>query len=214
MGAVGAGNPSGQARKRTRKGEREATRIIEAATTALARDGFAGATLGRIAAEADVDKRMVTYYFGSREVVLAHVVRWLGERVAVRVEEALGEVPAERGPGPVAEAVIDALLSTSFAEPELPRAYMALLTGSRDAEVQAEMRAIKERFLALFERHLDALEAHGYALVDGRDGYATLMYAIVRGLVLDWADDGESATLRAAIERFKQIAASGFASGR
>jgi hypothetical protein len=147
-------------------------------------------------------------------VVLAHVVRWLGERVAVRVEEALGEVPAERGPGPVADAVIEALLSTSFAEPGLARAYMALLTGSRDAEVQAEMRAIKERFLALFEHHLDALETHGYVLVEGREGYATLMFAIVRGLVLDWADDGESATLRAAIERFKRVAAAGFASGR
>jgi AcrR family transcriptional regulator len=197
--------------KRTRKGEREAARILEAATAALARDGFAGATLGRIAAEAGVDKKMVLYYFGSREVLLARVVRWLGEQVAAQVEEALGEVPAAHGPGPVAEAVVDALWRASLAGPELPRTYMALLTGSRDAQVQAEMHNIKTRFLALFETHLDALEVQGYRLAQGREGYATLMYAMVRGLMLDWADDGETTSLLAALERFKKIAASGFA---
>jgi AcrR family transcriptional regulator len=171
-----------------------------------------GATLARIAEEADVDKRMVLYYFGSREALLAQVVKWLGERVAVQVEKALEEVSSILGPGPVADVGVDALWGASLAEPALPIAYMALLTGTRDERVRQALREIKVTFLSVFVRHVEALEAQGYLLTVDRDGYVRFAFALLRGLVLEWAEDGDSAVLRAGLEHFKTFAASCFAS--
>jgi AcrR family transcriptional regulator len=196
---------------RTRKGRREADRILESATAALARDGIMGATLARIAEEADVDKRMILYYFGSREALLAQVVKWLGERVAVQAEKALEEVSSALGPGPVADVGVDALWEASLAEPALPVAYMALLNGTRDEHVRQALREIKVTFLAAFLRHVEALETQGYLLTVDRDGYVRFAFALLRGLVLEWIEDGDSEVLRAGMEHFKTFAASCFA---
>jgi TetR/AcrR family transcriptional regulator, cholesterol catabolism regulator len=198
-------------RRRSRKGEREALRILEAATTSLARDGFAGATLGRIAAEADVDKAMVLYYFGSREELLGQVVKWLGERAAAQAEEALEAVSSVLGPGPVAAVGVQALWDSSLAVPELPRAYMALLTGSRHEEVRVALRELKARYMEIFRKHVAALEAQGYELKDDLEGYITLVFAILRGLVLEWAEDGDTPQLQASLDGFKAFAGSRFA---
>jgi AcrR family transcriptional regulator len=47
----------------------------------LARDGFGGTTLGRIAAEAAAEKRNVLYYCGTRERLMVTVVHNLGARI-------------------------------------------------------------------------------------------------------------------------------------
>lgn len=54
----------------TAKGDRRAASILQAATTILARDGFGGATLRRIAAEAGADMKSLVYYFGTRRRLL------------------------------------------------------------------------------------------------------------------------------------------------
>jgi AcrR family transcriptional regulator len=66
----------------TPKGDRRAASILRAATTVLARDGFGGATLGRIAAEAGAEKRSILYYFGTRERLMVRVVHSLGRQIA------------------------------------------------------------------------------------------------------------------------------------
>jgi len=202
----------GAVAKRTRKGNREADRILRAATVALARYGYVGATLSGIAEEADVDKRMILYYFGSREALLAQVVKWLGERAAAQVAAALRQVSSVLGPGPVADVGVEALWRSSLAEPELPIAYMALLTGTRNPVVQKALHDLKATFLTLFESHVDALEAQGYTLMVDRQGYVRFAFTLLRGLVLDWAEDGDSPALREGLEHFKIFAASCFKS--
>jgi AcrR family transcriptional regulator len=196
--------------KRSRKGHREADRILEAATVMLAREGIAGATLSAIAEEADVDKRMILYYFGSREALLAQVVKWLGERAAAEAGRALAEVSSVLGPGPVVDVGVDALWSASLREPALPVAYMALLCGNRDPDVRRALHELKETFLALFVEHVEALEAQGYRLTVDRDGFVRHSFTLLRGLVLEWAEDGESALLEQGLGYFKQFAASCF----
>lgn len=204
--------PLKTAPQRSRKGEREVERVLVAATTALARDGMAAATLGRIATEADVDKAMVVYYFGTREFLLAQVVKKLGERVATEVEAALERVSSRLEPGSVADVGVDALWSSILAVPELPRAYMALLTGSRDEKVREALRELRATFIAIFRRHMEALEAQGYRLLDDRGGFVTQFFATLRGLLLEWSESGESPPLRDALTGFKVFAASRFAS--
>ena len=54
------------------------------------------------------------------------------------------------------------------------------------------------------------IEAQGYVLVDDRDSYATAMFAMLRGLLLEWAEHGDSSTLAGARETFKRVAAESF----
>src|SRR4051794_839610 len=120
-------------RARSQKGEREAARILDAATAVLARDGMAGATLGRVATEAGVDKKMLVYYFSGRERLLAEVVRRVGQRLAENMEAAVAEFSE---PGAMADVGVDRLWEGTTEMPDLTRAYLVLVTSStQGAEV-------------------------------------------------------------------------------
>lgn len=192
--------------ERTPKGRRQAEAILAAATASLARDGFSGATLSRIAAEAEVDKRRVLYYFGSREVLLAQVVRRLASRIAVRVEAALTDATDPRG---FAEGV-EALWAGTIEDPELPRAYMALLSGSQDSAVRRELCALDEVFLRIFDDRVRALQERGYELTVNRESFVSFLYAIARGLVLEWQEYGDTPRLRDGLAEYKRVATSRF----
>lgn len=193
-----------ETRVRTAKGEREAERILDAATTVLARDGFGGATLGRIATEAGVDKRMVVYYFGGRESLLAQVVQRLGERIAANVEAAVIDTTE---PEAMAAGGIQVLWDCAIEDPVVPRAYLALLTSSGEApEVRAALLAVKRTFEAMFAGRVDALADLGYRLNTDREGFVKYMMANVRGLLLEWAEEGDSAGLESSLEQWKRVA--------
>src|SRR5688500_981067 len=53
----------------SREPERTKARILEAATQEFARYGLGGARVDRIAARAGANKRMLYYYFGSKEAL-------------------------------------------------------------------------------------------------------------------------------------------------
>ena len=50
------------------------TRILDAATSEFAQHGFGGARVDRIAARADANKRMLYYYFGSKDELFLAVL--------------------------------------------------------------------------------------------------------------------------------------------
>ncbi len=175
----------------TAKGQRSATRVLHAATVVLARDGFAGASLRAIAKQAGVDKRNVLYYFGSREALLVRVVQAVGERIAAAAENALAD-DAE-GQSAVG-TVIDALWDGITGEPELARAYIALLGGGAGSpEVDEALTAVKARYLQLL-RGVLAVGDPASAEVD-----SLLWLAVLRGLLLEWTETGETPALRASL---------------
>lgn len=198
----------GATRTRSPKGEREAARILTAATRSLARDGFGGATLGRIAAEAGVDKKMVVYYFSGRDPLLVELIRDIGRRVTANIADAIAQLSDLEE---TAETAIEKMWEGAIEEPELPRAYLALLAGSRESEpvaqALAELRTDIER---LFEERITAVEANGYRLVVERAGFRTLMLAIWRGLALEWAENGDTPALDEALAQFKRVVMSSF----
>lgn len=194
---------------RTPKGRREADRILNAAAVALARDGLAATTLATIALEAGVDKRMVVYYFGSRDALIAEVVQHLAERVAAVTERAFTE--AMQPPTQAAAAGLGAVWNTSLEDPVLPRAYLALLHSTQEPQARAALRSITEDFYRIFNERINALEASGYRLLDDRDGFVRLSYAVIRGLFTEWVEVGDSAALQSALAQFKAFFASRFA---
>lgn len=176
----------------TPKGRRGAARLLAAATVVLARDGYAGASLRAVAEEAAMDKRNVLYYYGTREALLVRVVQDVGERIAAAVEGALSS-------GRPAEDVVDALWNGITAEPELARAYVALLGGGAGApEVEEALSELKQRYLRLLRDTLPLGRAQDSSL---------LYFAVLRGLLLEWAESGETADLRESLKAAKALIA-------
>ena len=73
----------------TAKGRRTATRVLDAATTVLAHDGFGGATLSRIAEEAGLVEAMWSGITSAPELARAYFALIGGGAGSPEVEEAL-----------------------------------------------------------------------------------------------------------------------------
>ncbi|MBV9023746.1 MAG: TetR family transcriptional regulator [Streptomycetaceae bacterium] len=81
---MAAATPAGTAAKRTRDASRTRAEILEVATQEFAQAGYTGARVDEIAARMRTTKRMIYYYFGSKEqlftAVLEHVYAAIREQ--------------------------------------------------------------------------------------------------------------------------------------
>jgi AcrR family transcriptional regulator len=185
----------------TPKGDRRAASILQAATTVLARDGFGGATLGRIATEAGADKRSVIYYFGTREKLLVRVVHDLGARIAESVREA---TPAHAGPDQTLDEIVTATWNGVTSDPQLVRAYFALVAGDVEAgEVDDALGVIKDTYRNLMRDQLLALQSAGWTLRSDLDDSASALFALLRGYLLQWLEEGSGAVEHGGLVQFK-----------
>lgn len=192
----------------TAKGRRSAARVLEAATTVLARDGYGGATLGRIAEEAGVDKRNILYYYGTREALLVRVVQTVGERVAEHIDAQIGT--AER-PEQLAEALVEVMWSGITSAPELARAYFALIGGgASNPLVEQALRDLKSTYLEVITRQLQNFDHQSWQVRGDLDGMATLTLAAFRGLLLEWTETGDTPSVAASLTRCKAAIAAQF----
>lgn len=192
----------------TPKGDRRAESILSAATAVLARDGFGGATLGRIAAEAGAEKRSILYYFGTRERLMVRVVHRLGGQIAETVRQA---TPALTDP----HELLDAIVSTTWAgvtsDPQLVRAYFALVAGDVEAgEVDDALETIKDIYRSLMRDQILALHSAGWRPRGDVDNAANALFALLRGYLLLWLEEGETALTDGGLDQFKSFVSSQF----
>lgn len=184
----------------TAKGERSAARVLQAATSVLARDGFGAATLGRIAQEAGTDKRTILYYYGSREALLVRVVQTVGEQIAENIGSV---VTPNRTPDELADAAVAAMWSGVTSIPELSRAYFALVGGGAGPPlVEEALRQLKQAFLGAIARQFEAIDRSRWELRGDPAGTAMFTLALLRGLLLEWTETGDSDELSSGLERF------------
>lgn len=117
------------------------TRLIDAAVSVLAREGFAHASARAIAQEAGTVNGSIFYYFGSMDGLLAGAASALADRGIARIREGLG--------GDRAHVEWPARLSTVLreeAEGEDGRAVMELFVGARTSPaLAAEVRKAIDR---------------------------------------------------------------------
>jgi len=189
----------------TAKGQRSATRVLHAATTVLARDGYGGATLGRIAEEAGVDKRNILYYYGTREALLVRVVQTVGQRVADHIDAAVGPTAT---PQQLADSLVDAMWSGITSAPELARAYFALIGGgASNPPVEEALHELKNTYLHLITRQLQDYDHRIWRLRGDLPGIATLTLAALRGLLLEWTETGDTPTITASLQHCRHAIA-------
>jgi AcrR family transcriptional regulator len=181
------------------KGAQTAARILAAATAVLARDGMSGATLGRIATEAGVDKRNVTYYYGSREALLVRVVQAVAERIRTGAEAAL------EAAAPGEATIVDTIWDEIVSQPEFVRAYITLLGGGGETpDVQEALAELKRTYVVMIARQI-ARARSDHAPREDDAQLATLIVAVLRGLVLEWAEAGDSPALRGGLGRVNAL---------
>jgi AcrR family transcriptional regulator len=203
-----AHDPVAAAVPATPKGRRGRERLLDSATVVLAREGFGGASIARITEQAGVPKRMVLYYFGTREALLAEVVRRIGDQIAAN---ARAHTPAAAEPHQAAAAWLEALWRGATADPQIARAYFALIGGSWGDAIGAALEAMRRTFLDLADDLVATCARAGWSLREEREVFQLFAFSLVRGLLLEWVDAGETPALAQARAQVAHSLAAAFA---
>jgi AcrR family transcriptional regulator len=75
--------------------QERARHIIEAASTAMSRQGYGNTSMKDIAAEAGVAQGLIHYYFGTKEDLLVAVVRNLNDQMLTNIKAGMAEVSGD-----------------------------------------------------------------------------------------------------------------------
>ncbi|MEA2347052.1 MAG: hypothetical protein QOG62_839 [Thermoleophilaceae bacterium] len=177
----------------------------------VGRRGATGSTFDQVAGEAGVSRGLLHYYFGSKERLMAEVVRHDCDIRLARLDEALG------GADDV-EAMVAVLVSglEDMVERD-PGAYaliFELFTASRhNEELRDAMADLYRRIREHLGRVLAAKEEAGIVKLRGTpEGVASALFALGDGLALQMLSDPDtdsSETLDAAIATAESLLGGG-----
>jgi AcrR family transcriptional regulator len=162
--------------------EAASSRIIDAMRRSVAARGAAGATFDHVAREAGVSRGLLHYYFGTKERLMAEVVRRDADIRMARLDRALADAHSrdevidvlvhsledlvDRDPGFV--ALMFELFTSGRGNPEIAEAFASLHAATRSR--LAELLAAKQREGVL--RLADEPEAVSAVLLSLADGLA------------------------------------------
>jgi len=187
----------------TAKGQRRAHEILDATLRCLARDGFAATSMQRVADEAGVGKRAVVYYYGTREGLFEHVVRYVGGQLLDRLEDAIADLEE---PADIVERGFEIVWGAITTDRALLSAWFGLQAESiTNPEFRGAASYISDRIDELVGRLIDAQLARGSRLRIERRSLRVLVLANVQGLILYYLDRGATPELQAAIGDFQRF---------
>jgi AcrR family transcriptional regulator len=175
-------------------------RIVEAMRRSVAARGAAGSTFDQVARDAGVSRGLLHYHFGTKERLLAEVVRRDAE---IRLERLGAQLAAA---GTVAE-VVDVLLHSLEDLVERDPGFVALMfelftSGRRNPEIAAEFAALQRVTREHVAGLLAAREREGaIRLTDEPEAVAAVLLSLADGLamrLLGEPDHDHRATLDAA----------------
>jgi DNA-binding transcriptional regulator YbjK len=186
---------------RTARGQARRTRILDAALTILGRDGTGALTHRAVAAAAGVPLAATTYYFSSRDDLLAEALEHAAAEDLAQLEHDAAEFAAD----PLTAATLADRLTANATgwmrdgRPALLAKYEITLESARHPELAATSRAWTDAYQRAIAPALAKLGSPD----PERDGY--LAFAAISGMVLDELaapqPHFEQAILRPAIER-------------
>jgi len=186
----------------TRKGARQAEAIIEAAVRSLGERGYAATSMQRIADEAGVSKRMVLYYYPSRERLFEEVVRRVGDRLLDQVEDAISGL---KSPADIVAVGFDRLWTGIKSDPELQAVYFGLVAESvTNPALKETLSYVNDRYRRLIGRLIAESRARGEELLLDEESLTVLIVAGIQGLTLHFLEQGETRQLRKAIRDFQR----------
>jgi AcrR family transcriptional regulator len=180
----------------------KATRIVDAMRTSVAQRGVAGSTFDYVARQAGVSRGLLHYYFGTKEQLLAEVVRRDSDLRISELEERLA--------GARSADDFVALLRTSLErmladDPDFVTLMFELFTLSRrNDEIAAEFAQLLSRARDHVAALLDAKQREGVVhLHAGAEAITDVIFSLGDGLAIrmlaepdrDWAPTVDAAEL-------------------
>jgi AcrR family transcriptional regulator len=159
------------------------TRIIDAMRRSVAARGAAGATFDHVAREAGVSRGLLHYHFGTKEKLLAEVVRRDADIRMAALDRALEDAHT-------ADAVIAVLVHSLEDLVERDPGFVALMfelftSGRQNAEIAAEFAALQRATRRRLAELLAARQADGAVrLADAPEAVAAVLLSLADGLAL------------------------------
>jgi AcrR family transcriptional regulator len=168
----------------------KARRIIDAMRSSVARRGVAGSTFDHVAREAGVSRGLLHYYFGTKERLLAEVVRRDGE---LRMRMLDAQLAPCRDADDLIRALVASLHRLVREEPEELAVRFELVTLSRrNAEIAAEFGALTQRIREHVAGLLEGKQADGaLRLRAPAEAVAEVLLAMADGMSLRMLNDLE-----------------------
>ena len=123
----------------------------------FARQGYHGATVEEIVAEAGVSKGAFYFHYPSKEALFLRLVESFAERLASDVQAA---VSSTSGAQARVEAALSAGVRVFSAHPELARVFLVEAAGV-SPQFERRRRALSERFTQLIGLYLDQAVREG-----------------------------------------------------
>jgi AcrR family transcriptional regulator len=121
----------------------KAQRIVDAMRSSVARRGAAGSTFDHVAREAGVSRGLLHYYFGTKERLLAEVVR---RDAALRLPLLRESLERAGSADEIVDLLVASLQATVRDDPEFVTVLLELFALARlHAEVATEVSALLER---------------------------------------------------------------------
>jgi AcrR family transcriptional regulator len=173
---------SGAGQAKTIEGDK-AQRIIDAMRSSVGRRGVAGSTFDHVAREAGVSRGLLHYYFGTKERLLAEVVR---RDCDVRMELLEAQLSSATSAAALVELLRLSLMSMLEADPEFMTLLFELFTVSRhNDELAAEFAELTRRTREHVGGLLAAKQAEGVLVLRADPGaVADLLFAMADGIAL------------------------------
>lgn len=180
----GPGRPSTGARER----------ILNAAFLVLKRDGYAGLTTAKVAAEAGRNKALISYHFGGKQGLVAEVARRVTSVITEDVREAIAEA---EDIGQLGGAALEAVWLLMERDEGIQRVYFDLTSQSVvDPEIQAMMAEMRAGFRWMLHQRISELTAARTAAEI--EAAAVFIISGIEGLALERLDRGETTELAGA----------------
>jgi AcrR family transcriptional regulator len=163
--------------------EATTTRIIEAMRRSVAARGAAGATFDHVAREAGVSRGLLHYHFGTKERLLAEVVRRDADIRMARLDRALAEAHSA---DEVIEVLVHSLEDLVARDPGFVALMFELFTsGRRNPEIAAEFAALHHATRTRLAELLAARQDDGVVrLADEPEAVAAVLLSLADGLAL------------------------------
>jgi AcrR family transcriptional regulator len=158
-------------------------RIVEAMRRSVASRGAVGSTFDQVARDAGVSRGLLHYHFGTKEKLLAEVVRRDAE---IRLEHLGRELAGAGSAAEVIAVLVHSLEDLVDRDPGFVALMFELFTsGRQNPEIAAEFAALQRVTREQVARQLAARERDGaIRLSDAPEAVAAVLLALADGLAL------------------------------
>lgn len=164
---------------------RRRLQIIEAVVRTTVNGGLQAATFRSIAKEAGLSVRLVQYYFGTKDQLLADTLRHVGTQAVARISQALEELGSDPRPRAKILTILGQFLPLDNERREAMLVFIALRTAAlTDPSLGASQEAgLDTSLIDTIEAELDRAVAGGEARI-GADPHpeSVLLVAAMTGI--------------------------------